>query len=289
MRYLVIILLMLWPEAISAKFGQEAVAQGRLGKLAREVESKPKTTPPPATRPTTGPQTQSTATLPKANSSVGPTERFTSGQTQTLDIAGLRIGMLPEQVAHELTSRGYSVSNTIRGASFEELLRIKREQIPYNKISRFKAAIMTQEFKRQYETIKIDFLSVPEGAVAYQLFYTNKDPGITLSKAQHLLRDRYGIDFYGSSLGKINHLRRSQGIDIPQSASPDSQRKFTWVNRNPRRTGPRAGVLVETDAQELNGNIEAGSLKLTLAGELLWESYQQEAIQSHIGPSSTTF
>lgn len=215
---------------------------------------------------------------------------LSAGQDTSLDIAGVTIGMSPDQVKHTLTAKGYVLEETKMGPSFDELVKIKREHIPNNKIHPFKGAIANLEFKNGvFETIKVRFLSMPGHPITQSVGYSNKDTSLTDNKIRHLLRDKYGDDhkskrelaksvLYSGPLGKQHYL--------------DTQKYFEWFNRDHVDFDPKVrqrNRRIQSLNGALLGNSNGTRFTLSLSAEKDLKTLQTEQIRSRFGAATTTF
>jgi len=330
MRLLLTTALIIWPSFAFAQIGNrtpkndDLVTSSRLGKLAKKIsdEKAPATNALPnqgqggLQNTQTGNQLPSTveqirritqgenideviqASPPISNSVpslsgmkvTSGAYDLSAGQDTSLDIAGVTIGMSPDQVKHTLTAKGYVLEETKMGPSFDELVKIKREHIPNNKIHPFKGAIAKLEFKNGvFETIKVRFLSMPGHPITQSVGYSNKDTSLTDNKIRHLLRDKYGDDhkskrelaksvLYSGPLGKQHYL--------------DTQKYFEWFNRDHVDFDPKVrqrNRRIQSLNGALLGNSNGTRFTLSLSAEKDLKTLQTEQIRSRFGAATTTF
>ena len=167
MRVLLTTALIIWPSFALAQIGDrttkkdDLVSSSRLGKLAKKIsnENAAAADPQPSQIQSSG-QTQgqglgqtglqnyrlSTATTnpsPSLSSKGLGSGAYdlSSGQNASLDVAGVRIGMSPDQVKRTLTAKGYRLEATKNHASFEELVKATREDISQYDQRRLKARL----------------------------------------------------------------------------------------------------------------------------------------------------
>jgi len=294
MRLLLTSALIIWPTN-----NDDLVSSSRLGQMARKISNENSSTvsPPPGQAQTSEPTSIQNSTL--ASPISNPTSSFSSksvatgtydlsaGQKRSLDIAGVVIGMSPEQVKQILTAKGYSLAVTEYGPSFSELVKIKREVIPSNRTSEFKGSIRVLRFKKSLETINVGFMSMPAHPIVTGVGYSNTDFSLTPDKMRHLLRDKYGAD-----TRRKNTVKKMVGLsgvlrDHYQERL-DTQIKFDWFNRDD---------LFGGRLQSLKGSIRDGSgyannhdkLSLSLKAEPEWKTLQEEEIRSRLQTKATTF
>jgi len=190
---------------------------------------------------------------------------FSAGQNRSLDIAGVIIGMSPEQVKQILTTKGYSLVTTEYGPSFDELVKIKREVIPSNRTSEFKASIKVLKFKKSLEAINVGFMSMPTHSIVASIGYTNTDFSLTPDKMRHLLIDKYGAD------GRRKHIVKQMvgkgGVtrDVLQKKL-DTQIKFNWFNRDDA-LGGRVQSLIGSIRNSSRYSNKSDKLSLSLKAE----------------------
>lgn len=318
MRVLLTTALIIWPSFALAQIGDrttkkdDLVSSSRLGKLAKKIsnENAAAADPQPSQIQSSG-QTQGQGlgqtglqnySLSTATTNPSPSLSskglgsgaydLSSGQNASLDVAGVRIGMSPDQVKRTLTAKGYRLEATKNHASFEELVKATREDISQYDQRSFKGAIGTLEFKNGiFEEISVTFMSMPGHPIANRVAYENRDSSLTEDKVRHLLLDKYGSDINRkftrdkiarlptSSIGNSRNILRDR-----EQQRLDTQRNFHWINKkNP-----------DQNTQHLKGKIIWLSKReevftLTLNGESNLGTLQQEQIRSRLGASTTTF
>ena len=222
---------------------------------------------------------------------------LSAGQDTSLDIAGVTIGMSPDQVKHILAAKGYVLEETKKGPSFDELVKIKRENIQYTERLSLKGAIARLEFKKgDFETISVHFMSMLGHPITRSLRYSNKDTSLTDDKIRHLFRDKYGSDHKAK-----RELKRKAGLiriepQIKQNYL-DNQKYFEWFNRDDVDYN-RPTRLLNRRIQQLDGTIgnwkssnnsHTTRFRLTLDAEKDLETLQEEQIRSRFGAATTTF
>ena len=172
---------------------------------------------------------------------------LSAGQDNPLDIAGVSTGMSPDQVKHTLTAKGYVLEETKKGPSFDELVKIKREHIQDSRLHSFNSAIKRFRFKKGvFETIQVNFLSMPGHPITNRVEYKNVDTSLTFAKIRHLLGDKYGDDRnaydikkatphgLGTDAGLYEEIWRTTGTpkyDL-RKAKLANLNRFEWFNRS---------------------------------------------------------
>ena len=314
MRVLLTTALIIWPSFALAQIGNrttkndDLVSNSRLGKLAKkisnenaaaadaqfsQIQSSGQTQGQGLGQ--TGLQNYSLSTA-TTNPSPSLSSKGLGSDPYDLsagrDIAGVTIGMSPDQVKRTLTAKGYLLDATDKHPSFEELVKITREDISRHDQRSFKGAIGTLEFKKGiFEEISVTFMSMPGHPIASKVLYENRDSSLTEDKVRHLLLDKYGSDinrkFTRDKIARLptSNIGNSRNIlrDREQQRL-DTQRNFHWINKkNP-----------DQNTQHLKGKIIWLSKReevftLTLNGESNLGTLQQEQIRSRLGASTTTF
>ena len=315
MRVLLTTALIIWPSFALAQIGNrttkndDLVSNSRLGKLAKkisnenaaaadaqfsQIQSSGQTQGQGLGQ--TGLQNYSLSTATTNPSPSLSSKGLGSGAydlSAGRDIAGVTIGMSPDQVKRTLTAKGYLLDATDNHPSFEELVKITREDISRHDQRSFKGAIGTLEFKKGiFEEISVTFMSMPGHPIASKVLYENRDSSLTEDKIRHLLLDKYGLDI--NRKFRLDKIARLPTSNIGNSRNVlrdreqqrlDTQRDFHWINKkNP-----------DQNTQALKGNIIARrhrgneGFTLTLNGESNLKTLQQEQIRSRLGASTTTF
>lgn len=320
---LLTVALILWPSLAYAQFGNsptnsdEFTSQNRLGKLAKKIsDEKSSTTNPPPTQAQilapsglqnsglASPISNPTSSLSSKSVTAGAYD-LSAGQDISLDIAGITIGMSPDQVKQTLTSKGYILEETIKAPSFEELVTIKRDDIPRSGQYSFKGAIKGLVFKKGvFEVIRVNFLSMPGHPIARSVSYSNGDTSLTFEKMRHLLGDKYGDDktaretkkrhpagaapFHDVTTGKYHDIRKLK---------LEAQNRFEWYNRSEWYKGDRR-YRNSQNLQRVTGTIqrdekrsihEKAMIKLNLEGERSLNALQETQIRKQFGAVKTTF
>jgi len=169
---------------------------------------------------------------------------LSAGKDTSLDIAGLTIGMSPDQVTHILTSKGYILGETIKGPSFEELVTIKRDNIRDSRLNSFKAAIKVLKFKKDvFETIEVNFLSMPGHPIIRRVGYKNVDTSLTFEKMRHLS---------GANMVATNSQLIQKRFLLTRQGQGQGQGRCNRLGR--------PGLQIRTD---LNGSICPNGTKMT--------------------------
>ncbi|MEP1230074.1 MAG: hypothetical protein ABJG88_05310 [Litorimonas sp.] len=303
MRLLLTLAIIIWPSFAFAQLGSHAadtdelVSNSRLGKLAKKLsdENSSTTNPLPIQGQTLGqsslqnnrvssPITNVTPSLSSESITSG-TYDLSAGQDRSLDIAGVMIGMSPDQVKQILAIKGYNLEETENGPSFEELVKIEREDINVHDASSFKGSIQMLEFRKLFETIRINFMSMPKHPIVSRVSYANKDTALTPDKMRHLLMDKYGADEYRTF--KLKQMVGTSGVlRVRDQQKLDNQRNFDWFNRDGLKTRRTQTVVATIESTYSTADVR---LSLALEGEPDLEILQDEHIRSRFGTTSTTF
>lgn len=315
MRVLLTTALIIWPSFALAQIGNrttkndDLVSNSRLGKLAKkisnenaaaadaqfsQIQSSGQTQGQGLGQ--TGLQNYSLSTATTNPSPSLSSKGLGSGAydlSAGRDIAGVTIGMSPDQVKRTLTAKGYLLDATDNHPSFEELVKITREDISRHDQRSFKGAIGTLEFKKGvFEEISVTFMSMPGHPIASKVLYENRDSSLTGNKIRHLLLDKYGPDPERKSrLAKVAKLQTRGGgykhaLKIEQDRL-DTQKYFKWSNPDKNTQILNASVS-HIDGGNTNSHRDV-SFYLVLKGGRDLEILQQEQIRSRLGASTTTF
>lgn len=333
MRILTVALI-LWPSLAFAQIGNsptnndDLVSSSRLGQMAKKLSNETSSTasPPPAQAKTLAPSGSQNSTLTSPISNPTPslsrksvtsgTHDLSAGQDTSLDIAGTTIGMSPDQVKSILTSKGYTLEDTIKGPSFDELVTIKRDDIRDSRLRSFKGAIRVLKFKKgAFETIEVNFLSMPGHPIAKRVGYRNSDTSLTFEKMRHLLGDKYGDDKYAYETKKVspyeiqtrgqteglwyelNQVTGTGGFQEVRKVKLANQRRFEWFNRSEWYTKDGLyrqsqnlqrilGAILPDDRRSTPDNPK---ISLILEGERSLPALQDAQIRKQFGATTTTF
>ena len=173
------------------------------------------------------------------------------------------------------------------GPSFEELVIIKRENIPSHKTEEFKGAVEVFEFKKGiFETVHVGFIAMPEHEIVIEVAYRNRDGSLTPDKMRNLLTAKYGDD-----IGRKNRLERmadmTGSLRDHHQEKLDTQRRFVWYNRDEIKKRRTQTVQASVNDGSRSGSSDV-KLGIGLSGEQDLQTLQDEQIQSRLGATTTT-
>ena len=183
------------------------------------------------------------------------------------DIAGVTLGMQPADARAALEERGFKMAepdkwDTKRGPSFDELVMIMAGDLDEDS---GRDSWSQMVFKKGTEEgVSIQFKPLPTGTAAYEIFYYNMSPAMTMERFMPALEQKYGRAPYVASGGgraywsDMKLIRGSFDIDagaaqvIAKSGPPQNgSSAFQSVKASIKITGGKVG---QADAEELAKN-----------------------------------
>ena len=111
------------------------------------------------------------------------------------DVAGVKLGMTPEQAFGVLEAAGYErgpvgeFTGTMPGPSFDELVRIVSGDL---QIAGATASWREATYTKDDQAVHLDFVPTPAGVVVREVTYEHMGEGMTLERFQEMAVAKYG-------------------------------------------------------------------------------------------------
>ena len=184
------------------------------------------------------------------------------------DVAGITLGMQPNDVVTEMDKRGYTMIeagnfDTIKGPSFDELVQIMAGDLDEDSASDSWKEMTF--LKGTEEGVYIRFVPLPTGTAAYEIYYVNMSPAMTKERFMKAVEGKYGKAPFTARNGGTKKwsdmkLIGGDGFDVNAGAiqltakDGSPHRKASAFQRIKASLSIRGGKISKTDPEEIAKN-----------------------------------
>jgi len=171
----------------------------------------------------------------------------------SLDIAGVTLDMNPVEAQTIAEKKGYEVASSdgvVKGPTFEEFVEIQQKtRAEKSKLTPSESIVHRLNLIKSDspdETLKIEFLPMPQGPVMFSVTYKNETDSLSFDSFLPLAKEKYG------EVEKSGGSRKAFWYDLPLQANGRAPLEAQTLELNGLRSDIR--LILQSSEAYLNFN-----------------------------------